>query len=101
MTYEYSFVASSAPSVQLGVVIKPECATQHPASSVRVRSTVYARAPVAASHETATDVALVATAFAFSGAGPGVVVGSDTVAIGVRICAFNADAAAITTIEEP
>jgi len=46
------------------------------------------------------DVGLVAVALTLYGAGPGVVVGCDTVAIGVLICAFSAEPIAITTIEE-
>src|SRR5512141_1587654 len=100
MTNTYCCPPSSAPSAQLAIVINPECAPQHAGSSVRARSTVYARVPLTASHETAIEVGLDATAFALYGAGPGDVVGSETVAIGVRICAFNVEPATTTTIEE-
>jgi hypothetical protein len=46
------------------------------------------------------DVGLVAIALTLYGAGPGDVVGCGTVAIGVLICAFNAELIAITTIVE-
>jgi hypothetical protein len=98
MTNEYSCPPWSEPSVQLGVVISPECATQHAGSSVRLLSTVYPRVPLTEFHETVTEVGLVGTAVALYGAGPAVVVGPETVAIGVRICAFNVDPAITTTI---